>query len=568
MSSKRFVRDERQCIIYTDNKICNSKRDVLHSDLFEDMVGLFVRELVYRDPRLLAAVGLDLTEMSGLRQLLSILRALDEHSLEQLTSILPAADVFLEPQGRAALHKFVEQLYNYWRSRDRYIVLLVEPGPGNCRGQRPHRAFNDTLIGLGHHIRSLYRNVCENITGDHPRIYRHVAAGCKVGLVAVSGHCELPSVYETLLGKIPLVRQVWFTPPMILNFPVGLRSDQLLRIDGNPLPSLALQQEDWLCYPAQVGHAVVFIFFHQQVIGRGVSLANLFELATDDQIAAGPDAVGLFGVSSQHMEQFGDSSAVCFDDRDNDLLVAAISLEDYQDSFGCLKDMALTLHNIIMVRRGRLPFHGSLVNICFRKEEYRKTVLVIGDKRTEILAALRSSDSSAVIEMSIIADDTGSLMIGDGGSVVGSGTGCGVLLRLDMLQEGDTCKQMDRAIFMNPQASTGRVLLPVNTIEEVLKGYGIDLLLLVSAPEATGAAHPPVEMLEDSEQALRVFSTLQNRLFSSSGMRQYEKHKEELAGNIFREALQSACRIAHLRTGRNWPDADVRDVIKLIEADA
>ena len=140
------------------------------------------------------------------------------------------------------MHKFAEQLYDYWRSHDRYMVLLANPGAGNC-GQRPHRVFNHVLISLGHHIRSLYRNVCENINGAHPRIYRHAWAGCKVGLIAVAGHCKLPLFYRKLLGKIPLVRQVWFTPPMILSSSASECSGHFQRIERNPYMVLSYSRE-------------------------------------------------------------------------------------------------------------------------------------------------------------------------------------------------------------------------------------------------------------------------------------------------------------------------------------
>ena len=47
--------------------------------------------------------------------------------------------------------------------------------------------------------------------------------------------------------------------------------------------------------PGRVGPLVVFVYVHQRFIGLGLSLANLFELATDEQIAAGPDAVFVYG---------------------------------------------------------------------------------------------------------------------------------------------------------------------------------------------------------------------------------------------------------------------------------
>ena len=72
-TDKDFVCDEKQCIVHTDDTICNSKRDVLHSDLFENMVGLFIRELLHRDSPLLSVPGLgDLATKSGLRHLLNI----------------------------------------------------------------------------------------------------------------------------------------------------------------------------------------------------------------------------------------------------------------------------------------------------------------------------------------------------------------------------------------------------------------------------------------------------------------------------------------------------------------
>jgi hypothetical protein len=45
----------------------------------------------------------------------------------------------------------------------------------------PYRVFNQTVKELNHLVRKTYRNICENVTGDHPRIYRQVPARCQVG---------------------------------------------------------------------------------------------------------------------------------------------------------------------------------------------------------------------------------------------------------------------------------------------------------------------------------------------------------------------------------------------------
>lgn len=589
MAIKRFVRNKKQCIIYTDGKICDSKREVLHSDLFENMVGLFIKEQLHNDSTLLDALGIDLATERGPRQLVNILRTLCEHPLQQVVTILPAAEIFLQADRWTALHEFVERLYDYWRSYDRYMVLLSQPGASSL-DQRPHRAFNETLIALGHHIRSLYRNVCENITGTHPRVYRHVAAGCKVGLIAVPCHTQLPSFYGNLVGKIPLIRQVWITPPMIIDPPTNQRTGRFQKIEKNPLNGLNINHDEWLCYPAQVGELVIFVYFHQRFIGLGTSLANLFELATDEQIAAGPDAVYLYGVSAQHMEQFGDLPTVFFDDQENNLLVAAVPLEDRFGYFGYLKKMILTQHNIIMMKRGRMPFHGALARILLKNGK-ASTILIIGDTaagKSETLEAFRVQGVGLIQEIRIIADDMGSLTIDSQGRVMGYGTEVGAFIRLDDLQQGYAFGQIDRAIIMSPHKVNARVLLPVTTIEEVLKGHAIDLLLYANNYEEVDEEHPLVGLFADAEQALQVFregAVMAKGTTTSTGLvhsyfanifgpPQYRELHGELAEKTFAAAIKTGTRIGQLRTRlgipgaeSSGPEAAAKALIDLIDVD-
>ena len=591
MATKRFVRNEKQCIIYTDGKICESTREVLHSDLFEKMVGLFVKEQLHKGSPLLAALNLDLSTERGPRLLINILCTLCEHPLDQVISILPGANIFIQEKQRAALHEFVERLYDYWRSHDRYLVLLAKAGP-TCLDQRPHRAFNETLVALGHHIRSLYRNVCENITGTHPRIYRHVAAGCTVGLNAVPGCGNLlPALYEKLVGNVPLIRQVWITPPLILDPPINECTGRFQKIETNPLHKLSIRQDEWLCYPAQVGPLIIFIYFHQRFIGLGASLANLFELASDEQIVDRPDAIYLFGAPAEHMQQFGDIPTVFFDDKESHLLVAAIPLEDRFCYFGYLQKMILTLHNIIMMKRGCMPFHGALARIIL-KSGRASNVLLIGDTATgksETLEAFRILGSRLNHEMRIIADDMGSLEINARGRVIAYGTEVGAFIRLDKLQQGYAFDQINRAIIMSPQKLNARVVLPVTTIEEVLKGHAIDLLLYANNYEEVDDEHPVVELFTDTEQALKVFreGTVMARDTTTSiglahsyfanifGPPHYKELHEQLAGKVFAQALQTGTRIGQLRTRigipgyeTSGPETAARALLDLIATDA
>ena len=317
----------------------------------------------------------------------------------------------------------------------------------------------------------------------------------------------MPPMYQKVLAGVPFIRQVWFAPPFILDPPMNKRTGQFHAASENPIKGLRLSGEEWLCYPAQVGSLLVFVYFHRRFMGLGFSLANLFELASNEQIAAGPDAVYVFGAPADHMARFGDLPTVFFDDGENNLLVAAVPLEDRFGYFGYLKKMILTLHNIGMMKRGRLPFHGALVRILLKGGK-DATLLIIGDTaagKSESLEAFRLLGEDLVQEMLIIADDMGSLEIGDDGRVIGYGTEIGAFIRLDDLQQGYAFGQIDRAIIMSPQKVNARVVLPVTSIDEVLRGYAIDFLLYANNYEEVDAEHPIIERFDSPARALDVF---------------------------------------------------------------
>jgi hypothetical protein len=573
MAIKGFNRESNQIIIHTDSEVCTSKRELLHSEIFKSIVELFILNLRHQDSPLLDQICLELDTKEGQHQLINILRALCENPLAQVASILPLASYLLQQPVYKALHEFVEKLYNFWRSFDRFMVLHSEPGPSSF-DQRPYRAFNNTLESLTHLVRSVYRDLCENITGDHPRIYRQVAAGCNVGLIAVPKKSGLPHEYQKILSKITFIRQVWIDPPIIIDPPMNKRTGQFQKIDHNPLTGLSLQTEHWLCYPAQVGSLVIFVYFHQRFINLGCALANLFELATDEQIAAGPDAVYLFGAPSEHMSAFGDLPTVFYDDDKNHLPVAAVPLEDRFGYFGYLKKMILTLHNLVMMKRGRMPYHGAMVRILLKSGQ-SANILLIGDTaagKSESLEAFRILGKNYIRGMRIIADDMGSLEIADDEHVLGYGTEIGAFIRLDDLQQGYAFGQIDRAIIMSPHKVNARVVLPVTTIDEVLRGYSIDFLLYANNYEEVDQCHPIIERFNSVSQALEVFrkgvvmakgtttsTGLVNTYFANIfGPPQYRDLHEELANKIFSALFKSGIFVGQIRTRLGIPGYETK----------
>lgn len=564
MATKRFVQEKRQIIFHTEGMICSTPAQLFQSDGFKRIVALFMKKSAKKNCFIKEIRNSGLLKKSSSLHLTRLLKMLTEMPLKDIVKHYPEAKPLLKPEMLKSLYLFVEELYNFWRTFDRFMVLHSEPGPSSF-DKRPYRSFNATIETLMNLIRGAYRDICENITGDHPRIYRQVAAGCNVGLIAVPRPCCFPGAYSQTLKEIPFIRQILIYPPMIIDPPMNKRSGDFKKITSNPLRNLYLNKESWLCYPAQVGPLVIFIYFHQQFISLGCSLANLFEISTDEQIARGPDGILVYGLEPKHLAKFGKDPLVFYDDEANKILVAAIPGEDRFGYFGYLKKMALTLHNIIIMKHGRMPFHGALVHLLLYNGN-SANILLIGDTgagKSETLEAIRNLGCKEIRDLRIIADDMGSLEIKKReGKIAGYGTEIGAFVRLDDLQKGYAFGQIDRAIIMSPQKTNARVVIPVTTLEEVLHGYPVDIILYANNYEQVDNDHPILERFKSYKEALQVFregTSLSKGTTTSSGLvhnyfannfgpTQYREVHEKLAEKTFKTAFEAGIYVGQIRT--------------------
>lgn len=568
--SHMYLRDMRwegnQIILHTDGLLCTSVREVVTSRAFERVLHLFLDHLVERRDPLLAGLFSGYENEEERRLLLVLLRALGDTPIEYAVRSLPGTEAYLDDPR--PLYLFVESLYDFWRSFDRYLVCFSEEGPLS-HDKRPYRTFNATVERLTDTTRALYRDICEHLTGDHCRIYRQLHAGCNVGVIAVGREWPSPDPSTEALLQIPFISQVLINPPFIIDPPENKRTGQFKRVETNPLEGVELKNDEWLCYPAQVGPVIIFVYFHQSFMGLGCSLANLFELATEEQIARGPDAIYLYGVDPEQMAAYGDLPTVFFDDEEKDLLVAAVPRGDEYGYFGYLKKMMLTLHNIRMMKKGRMPFHGALARITLRNSA-TATLLLIGETATgksETLEALRTCGRDEISSLSIIADDMGSIEVTEDGRIMGYGTETGAFIRLDDLEHGYAFNQVDRAIIMSPQKVNARVVLPVAFIDEILKGNEIDMVLYANNFEAVDRDHMVIQAFGDAADALSVFSEgaamakgtttstgLTHSYFANIfGAPQYREIHDKLAQQVFDAAFAKGIFVGQMRTRLGVP---------------
>lgn len=586
---KRVALEPGKCVVmHVDRALCATDTELLSSDILLWAATRYAERLFDDDSPLLEVFDERAEGPEAVaRRLVSMLGALATRSIASAPADVVGAP---DPARRETLWRLVEGLYDHWRAFDRFLVCHTDEPFHGDEASRPHRRFNESAERLQAMVRGIYRDIEENITGDHPRVYRQVAAAWNVGVLAAPGGWEPPAKYRDLIGAIPVIRQVIMSPPLILDPPSNTRTGRFEQASEDPLAGLAIDPSRWLCYPAQVGSMVVFVYIHQSFIGLGCALANLFELADERRIAAGPDAVYLFGAPPEQMARFGDLPTVFFDDPDTGLLVGAVPAEPRFGYFGYLKKMTLTLHNIAMMKRGRMPFHGALTRVVMRDGK-AATILLMGDTATgksETYEALRVLGHERIRELRMVADDMGSIEVADDGGLRGYGTEVGAFIRLDDLQKGYAWEQVDRAVIMSPQKVNARVVLPVTTVSEVVRGYPIDVILYANNHEQVDDAHRVLERFDFADAALADFrdgAAMSKGTTTSTGLThgyfanpfgpaQLQDLHEPLARRVFDAAFERGLFVGQLRTRlgiegmeTEGPAAAARALVDLVEGE-
>jgi hypothetical protein len=544
-------------ILRVRDKVCTKPEHLLASQLFQDVLRRFIADLSRKRSKLLNIFSDQPVTENDISLLVTTFKYLLKVPADLVPRLDPATEQFF--RDRYLFNEFIEQLYNYWRQMHRLIIC---DSVDDRLDKRPYRTFHDTVETLMHVVRSTYRDLQENVTGQHPRIYRQVSAGAEVAAIALPRKLNLPGKPYAGLNAISVIRQVMIYPPMIYHSPMNKRKGEFERVDQNPLNQVELNPNDWLCYPAKVGSLLILVYFTLPFFELGFSLSNLFELASDDDLERKPDAVYLFGTNV--IKNSSKNETIFFEDIPNDLLLGTIPYKDEYGYFGYLKKMILTLHNIKMIKMGRMPFHGALMNITLR-DHGSSTILLMGDSgagKSETLEAMRQIAGDDVEDITIIADDMGSLSLDGKNRLIGYGTEIGAFVRLDDLQSGYALGQIDRTIIMNPDEVNARVVLPVTRYEELIKGYPVDYVLYANNYEGVDDDHPSIEQFHSAGEALTVFkagAVMSKGTTSATGLvktyfanifgpSQYQDLHEPLSKRFFDAMFDNRVFVGQIRT--------------------
>jgi len=166
----------RKVIIFLRDRACETPEEMISSELFYEVVTRFVNDLKCKHSSLLEVFNKQIHEIQkeDIIELGQIFQVLAKMKLETVPKLIEGGERFTANPSQ--LQNFVESLYNYWREFERFIIC---DSTGDRLDQRPYRTFNSTIESLTHLVRQTYRDIVENITGQHPSIYRQLSTGAR-----------------------------------------------------------------------------------------------------------------------------------------------------------------------------------------------------------------------------------------------------------------------------------------------------------------------------------------------------------------------------------------------------
>jgi hypothetical protein len=553
-----------KAILHNRERMCETAEELLESEKFRMVLDHCLDHLRSKKSPLMTIFQDGVSGYPEVTDLVKTLTLLFKYEAGVVPHIFSRSSGFV--RDLQVLNGFVEYLYDYWRHFDRFIINDSE---GDRLDKRPYRTFNETIEQLTHLIRTVYRHIQENISGSHPNVYRQVMAGAEMAVISLPKDIPYPDARYQKLNSIPVIRQVLIYPPLVIQQPVNKRTGHFKRIVQNPVDLVQVDPADWLCYPVKAGKLLIMVYVHLTFLELGLSMCNLFQLANDSELEKKPDAVFIYGIQEKVIDGLSDYSTVFCEDEPNGILVGAIPRNQEFGYFGYLKKMILTLHNSIMIQAGKMPFHGAMVRIMLQGDR-EATVLMIGDTgagKSETLEAFRVLGDRQIRELTIIADDMGSIELDAEGNPVGYGTETGAFLRLDDLQPGYAYGHLDRSIIMNPSQVNSRIVLPVTSFANVIKGYRIDYILYANNYEQIDNDHPVIERFPSAAEALDVFregavmskgtttsSGLVNSYFANIfGPPEYRDLHEAIAAKYFESFFRNNVFVGQMRTRLGIP---------------
>ena len=499
---KEFSISNDKIIINFTAKYCTTFESLLESEGFRRILDVYLKQANKKKTSTYKFLNrtMDEKDIAGKRkELIKVFKLLTVMSASEIAEANPKYKGLLSEQDNFIA--VIEDLYLFWRKLERYTLINSGNNVGQGLASVNFIEANESFTNL---ILKLYRKIENNVIGVAPKVFRQISAGGNASLMINKLLWPIPRGYE-VLEDIPFIDSIMLETPFITYPKKNTRDGIFSEVKENPLTDAHLNKDHWFCYPAKVGELLAYIYFHRDYMEHGITLCNLFEMARKEECRGRkPDMVFLFGATEDHSDE--EFKTIFYDDVENDIMLGYITHSDLIDYFGYMKKMTLTLHNLIMIKKGYLPIHGAMVHLTLKSGK-TANVVIMGDSgagKSESLEAFRSLSEDYISDMDTIFDDMGVFKYEDG-NIVAYGTEIGAFVRLDDLDQGYAFKEMDRSIFMNPDKTNARLVMPVAPYHVITKGHKVDLFYYANNYTGVEEGGKYLEYFENVEDAIEVF---------------------------------------------------------------
>ena len=489
-----YVTGQRQVVLNFSEKFCKTEIEVLNSDCFKEVWSKYVKHVFTTENQSLLPVLTIFPKSKVVNYTVDLFKFLLSFSVEEIENFNPFYAKALEMKD--VLYDLVQNFYDYWRRLERYAVVLnraTKDGVESTSFVSAQSTFNNVIL-------STYRTISEKLFGQSFPIYRQLPAGVNAALLLSRNEWMKKESPYYFLAKSDAIEQIVIRPPFISYSAKNKRTGTYPEVKVNPIEKIRdnFKAVEFYCYAAKVGSALAYVYFHRDYLAHGITIGNLFEFVPLSACKGQkPDLLYVFGADYDGESEF-------YHDKDNDIYVGIAPHNDSIDYFGYMKKMLLTLYNTKMIDNGFLPIHGACVHITM-KNGTTKNVVIMGDSgagKSESLEALSEMAGDNISSQLTVFDDMGTFKV-ENGKVIAYGTEIGAFVRLDDMTSGYAYREMDRAIFMNPDKTNSRLVIPVATYPQIMKGYKVDMYLYANNYDEE--CESEIEFYDNAEEAKKIF---------------------------------------------------------------
>lgn len=554
---KEFSISNDKVMINFTAKYCDTPEMVFTSSGFAKLLSTYLSSVKRKGSNVYKYISstLDTEDEEEISDsIISLFRLLITLKANEVTELNPPSSVLLNDKEQF-IH-FIEDIYNFWRRLERYTLLQnVKLNEGLEKA-----SFIDANTNFSNLILSIYRRISQNVIGSEPSVFRQLPAGGNAGIIVNQIDWPCPEGYSAI-REIPFIEKIVLDLPFITYPKKNTRDGAFEEVHFNPIENSKINPDHWFCYPAKVGSLLAYVYFHRDFMSHGIAMCNLFEMAKKEEyLGKKPDIIYVFGCKDNEEK----TKTIFYDDDKNDIMLGYVSHNENIDYFGYMKKMTLTLHNLIMIKSGNLPVHGAMVNIKLKSGK-SANIIIMGDSgagKSETLEAFRSLGEKYISDMTIVFDDMGIVAL-DGDNVPKAyGTEIGAFVRLDDLEPGYAFKELDRSIFMNPDKINARLIIPVASYKDILRGYPVDMFLYANNYEDTNEGRQTLEYFKSIDEAIEVFrngarmakgTTTEKGLVKSYfanpfGPMQKQKETDILLQKYFETFYKKGVKVGQIRT--------------------